>query len=349
MEIKNHTQFTVQHWLSLTKKGARLGNILIKGQFSIHVNAAGEATLSKVPCSPILAQDLFYTAPNISSVYAESDFTALKPTTDIIANATAYAPHGEPSSTWQAGIQVQNDPTAWLTVYGPRYWERALWVPMFSEPEPCLHVPIRYENAFGGYHQATEAVSPFNPIGKGFLPKGAKVTGTPVHQIEWTDQPIDEEQARNPQPPAGFGTLHRSWQPRLALAGTFDNEWLAKHHPLLPLDYDPKHTLAGCERLRPKQYLTGGESLTFYQLDPVFPQVTLKVPHFRMMWGITLATGKLKGAGQCHLDTIHLDIEKGIDNGLLTLTWRGEFPAQTLPVMVRAVELPSSPKEAVNG
>ncbi len=63
-----------------------------------------------------------------------------------------------------------------------------------------------------------------------------------------------------------------------------------------------------------------------------------------MMWGITLAKGKLKGAGQCHLD-----IEKGIDNGLLTLTWRGEFPAQTLPVMVRAVELPSSPKEAVNG
>lgn len=38
--------------------------------------------------------------------------------------------------------------------------------------------------------------------------------------------------------PAGFSALHRSWAPRLAKAGTYNEEWLENRHPNLPKDFD---------------------------------------------------------------------------------------------------------------
>ncbi|EKS4626892.1 DUF2169 domain-containing protein [Salmonella enterica] len=38
--------------------------------------------------------------------------------------------------------------------------------------------------------------------------------------------------------PAGLGIVGRAWQPRLSLAGTYDNEWLEERHPYLPDDFD---------------------------------------------------------------------------------------------------------------
>lgn len=37
---------------------------------------------------------------------------------------------------------------------------------------------------------------------------------------------------------AGFSAIHRSWAPRLAKAGTYDDVWLKERHPYLPLDFD---------------------------------------------------------------------------------------------------------------
>ena len=36
----------------------------------------------------------------------------------------------------------------------------------------------------------------------------------------------------------GFSAIHRSWAPRLAKAGTYDDVWLKERHPYLPLDFD---------------------------------------------------------------------------------------------------------------
>lgn len=38
--------------------------------------------------------------------------------------------------------------------------------------------------------------------------------------------------------PAGLSALHRSWAPRLAKAGTYDEGWLENRHPNLPQDFD---------------------------------------------------------------------------------------------------------------
>ncbi|EOX8526669.1 DUF2169 family type VI secretion system accessory protein [Salmonella bongori] len=38
--------------------------------------------------------------------------------------------------------------------------------------------------------------------------------------------------------PAGLGIVGRAWQPRLSLAGTYDDLWLKERHPYLPDDFD---------------------------------------------------------------------------------------------------------------
>jgi hypothetical protein len=41
-----------------------------------------------------------------------------------------------------------------------------------------------------------------------------------------------------PYKPAGFGYLGRPWSPRIALAGTYDDQWLKEQHPYPPHDID---------------------------------------------------------------------------------------------------------------
>ncbi len=348
MELKNHTQFTVQHWLTLSPKGARLGNLLIKAQFNVSIDSLGKAMVSGGIPAQLLAQDVFFGEPNKSSVRMESDFSPLKPTTDVTANVTAYAPNQQPSSKWEAGIHLEGLPPAMLNIYGPRCWERVLMVPVYSEAEPCTCVPIRFENAFGGHCNESDTVSEFNPIGKGMLPVGETLNRQSVHQLEWVDEVLEESKARKPQPPAGFGVHHRSWQPRLCLAGTYDQKWLDNHHPLLPTDFDRRHYLAGSERLRPKKFLKGGESIRFFNLDPLYSTVTLKVPEHNFLWEVQMENGD-KGVGRCHLDSLHFDMENGVDGGVITVTWKGIWPGQELPKIVRAIQLRSRLEEKEDG
>lgn len=105
-----------------------------------------------------------------------------------------------------------------------------------------------------------------NPLGCGWLEHrheklhheliGNKLLRLRAPQIENLDEPI-ERLVRPQQPagpldahamaeatgtygytPAGFGLVGRAWAPRLALAGTYDEEWQANIWPGLPADFD---------------------------------------------------------------------------------------------------------------
>src|SRR4030095_11022505 len=41
--------------------------------------------------------------------------------------------------------------------------------------------------------------------------------------------------------PMSFGAIGRGWEPRLRYAGTYDEEWLEKHFPFLPPDFDEQY------------------------------------------------------------------------------------------------------------
>ncbi len=122
-----------------------------------------------------------------------------------------------------------------------------------------------------------------NPLGKGYAePWVLKALGLrelPAPQIEAPDHPfaakpfwmaLRGKKAWLNHPslqPAGLGPIGRSWSPRRQLAGTYDQEWLKKRHPLLPKDFDfaywnCAHPTMQCP------HLEGNELLTLTNLVP---------------------------------------------------------------------------------
>ena len=116
----------------------------------------------------------------------ESDFKLMKPSTDITANATAFAPEGQAKLSWLAGMKLEANDPAMLRVYGPRYWHQLSGVPAISLPERCTAVTLSFENAFGGSYQDQGQLlgSAYNPVGCGLRAAACKNKDNRVHQVE---------------------------------------------------------------------------------------------------------------------------------------------------------------------
>ncbi len=150
------------------------------------------------------------------------------------------------------------------------------WARTPSEPIACL--PMRWEHAFGGRSLLRRPGAPddeppvlnevcfANPLGQGWLERRAieqarhlglpEAERLPAPQIEPLHEPMQQpvlarhtgvdldahamaEAARGyGREPAGLGVVGRAWAPRLALAGTYDDTWLAQRHPWPPHDLD---------------------------------------------------------------------------------------------------------------
>ncbi len=123
----------------------------------------------------------------------------------------------------------------------------------------------------GDMQQAiAHAVHEHNPIGLGFAEewylRATKATRVPVPQI----------QARNEPPlrfgeacmPVGLGIVGRAWQPRLRLAGTYDQQWLEGRHPGLPADFDFAYWNAAPADQQVIPHLDGDETITLSNLSP---------------------------------------------------------------------------------
>lgn len=96
-------------------------------------------------------------------------------------------------------------------------------------------------------------VCPLNPLGLGYMPSwyfnACDLREAEAPQIASPDAPFTLEHfldvcsgeadwSAAALQPAGFGAVGRTWQPRLPLAGTYDENWLKKRHPALPEDFN---------------------------------------------------------------------------------------------------------------
>ena len=131
-------------------------------------------------------------------------------------------------------------------VVGKRVWVADIFGATATEPESFTVMPISYDVAFGGLDNldtdpGKHEALPANPIGKGFYPqsKGRPIDGKPLPNTEEPGKPVDRpEVSYNPM---GFGSVGRSWQPRPAYAGTYDQNWIDNVFPFLPADFDERY------------------------------------------------------------------------------------------------------------
>src|SRR5262245_13625268 len=144
--VANQTPYKADGSWGRDKDGVHEWIVAVTGTFDIRPD--GTVTLADEQRPPLVAPE-YQGEDGQSSLRYEADLIALKPTTDVLINGTAYAPKGQPSTDFLASLKVGSiDKT--LRVRGHRQWEGPSGASP-SRPEPVADVPVVYERAFGGY------------------------------------------------------------------------------------------------------------------------------------------------------------------------------------------------------
>lgn len=220
-----------------------------------------------------------------------------------------------------------------------------------SRTRPITTLPLRYESSYGGENKVaadspharrvtkrhrlpaatSDAATPDaliahsvhvgNPVGIGWMEqwylKTVRCKRILAPQLTYPNDRMRAHQPLHGHLPAGFGVVGRAWQPRLALAGTYDQQWLDERHPYLPADFDFRYWNGAPEDQQLGPHLTGDETVTLYNMcPPKTPgatrdangntHVTFRLPGHLPFVLVRFADGQL-GELAANLDTLTID------------------------------------------
>ena len=222
--ITNHTPYKVESTWGRDKDGVHEWIVAVKGTYDI--KADGSLELAAEQIEPLLAPE-YNGDPGLSSLRYDADLVAPKPTTDVVFNATAYAPKGRPSTDFLVGVKV-GSVQKMIRVKGNRIWSKGL-LGGASSAEPITQLPIVYERAYGGYdHQDPDPkrhrMDPRNPVGRGVVAQSSHRVGQVMPNFEYPGGSLEKAG------PAGFGAIDSFWSPRREFNGTYDQAWQLSQH-----------------------------------------------------------------------------------------------------------------------
>jgi hypothetical protein len=329
--IENHSPFAFEVLFLVDEEFRPLAVPVVKGTFDIASGRCPRAE-KQVPIS--VAGECWGEDPETSSYRYEPEVAFFKPATDVVLVGHAHAPR---AGTTEMDVRLTVGALhKTLRVFGERMWIHAAGTVATTRPVAFEKMPLVYERAFGGWDRhdpdpKRHACDARNPIGTGFA-RSLPDEGLRLPNVEDPKALVGRFGDR--PAPAGFGFVSPHWQPRAALAGTYDAQWQAERAPLLARDFDRRHLNAGSAGLVASGYLLGNErivaegvsragTLTFH-LPAVAPP-TVKIVR-KDEPDIDLTT---------NLDTVILEP----DEGRVQLLWRACAALRTGPHDLRAVTI----------
>ncbi len=321
MELLNATKMQAGYTMGMQPDGRELLVVVIKGTFAIP-NAGEEPKLTDEQI-PLIEADTFTGEPGLSAPVYESDYSPLKQRCDVLLLGSAYAPNAIPRERVKASLRVGRMYKE-FDVVGNRTWIGDSFGTAATEPEAFTVMPISYDLAFGGLDNlnpdpAQHDAYLSNPIGRGFYSnsKGREINARPLPNTEEPSRPV--KSPLEAYAPMGFGPIGRSWHPRAAYAGTYDQNWVDNVFPFLPADFDERY-YQSAPLDQQIDYLQGGEDVWLVNLTPQgetsFRVPTLAVPvtfYFK-----NYEEKEVNAAG----DTLIIEP----DLGRITIVWRASVP-----------------------
>lgn len=330
-----------------TPEGEHILSVLLKRSYTI---VPGGACFRALQDAKLVPGDVHCGDPATSSVQFESDFVPFKLATDVVINATVYAPSGRPVHSLMASVvvgTVRKD----VAVIGDRV---ALYQhgtePLFTEPRPFRQMEVIYERAYGGIDiysdPKVQVVYARNPLGRGFAERNDRraVDNLPLPNIEdpadlltpdrlcvghfmyWERQPM----------PAGFGWIHKTWQPRASLAGVMpadravERELRKVYGQFVPAEQKKQYEETGLPDMDFRFFngASTGLALPYLSGDEVIGTVNLsrdgrlmfRLPGERPRLGLDVGNGTQQEPVVLHTVMIRLE-ERQVD-----LVWRAAFP-----------------------
>jgi len=195
-----------------------------------------------------------------------------KPFGEFLVAGRAMA--GEPVEAMHVAVSVA-DKSRYLSVFGDRYWQTGPDGPVFTQPVPFTEMPLTPDRAYGG-----EGYGP-NPAGRGahsadlygqvphLLLPNVEVAGAEIREIG--DRP----------PPALVGALPLDDPARIALAGTYDNAWMAHRMPEWPEDFNPRYFMSAQRDQQFDGFFTGDEAVRVVGMSVRAPDLQSHLPGVR--------------------------------------------------------------------
>ena len=259
-QVDNRTPFAAERGWVRDRNGAEVWLVAVKCTFDIAPD--GTLAVSKEQ-PPVLRVPEYYGEPGQSSLKYEQDMVLSKTTTDILVLGHACAPGGKPVTTMEVGFRV-GPVQKILRVTGDRTW--GLMGP--SSPQPFVKMPLVYERAFGGVDKRSKDPDRDwdwrNPVGTSFAVERPHLDGVALPNVEYPNERLNAWKDR-PRP-AGFGPIGVHWQPRVPLAGTYDDKWMKTRQPLVPEDFDERFFQCAPEDQQAPSFLRGGEPVVLRHL-----------------------------------------------------------------------------------
>ena len=223
---------------------------------------------------------------------------------EVLVTGKACAKDGKPASAVRVGVKI-GTVDKHLYVIGDRVWGAS----GPTDATPFVEMPITWENAFGGAGFAK------NPLGKGFA--AIEVGGKKVHPLPNVEDPhaIVKSQGDRPEP-ASFGAIDQTWPQRMALVGTYDQEWLDTLFPGFAKDFQWEFFNVAPPDQRILGHFRGDEE---FQIEGMHPGERLQkgtLPGVTARFFVVQETpsGEVFREAVARLDTVHLfpNIERGI-------------------------------------
>lgn len=196
MELINHTSFPARIFRTGITEETMGAALIAKLTYDI-VN--GEAKLADEHTWPVE-----FSSWESEYGIIEGDNAIQKGGVDVLVFGNALSKF--PVEEMDLSVEIQGKFRNTLKVFGDRIWERDTFGIRPSEPVPFTKIPIRMENAFGGWGEWDSLSFPDgqNPHGKGFYWEEDHAIGNPLPNIENPGQLIHQWSDR--PDPAGFGT-----------------------------------------------------------------------------------------------------------------------------------------------
>jgi hypothetical protein len=266
LQLENHTPFKASLALLPDVEGIDTIYLAVRGAFVI---GGRVAVAEEQP--DIVPADVPWGDPARSSLRYAGEIHLAKPSTDVVLVGQAWAPGGRPATSVDVTVDV-GPARKTVRVFGDREWKGVV-NPQIGLPAPFERMPLVYERAFGGIIEfdpdtGATVVDPRNPVGAGFARsrRGGEVASRRLPNLEDPARLIGRPTDR--PPPAGFGFIAPSWEPRRLRAGTYDDRWRRTRAPFLPADFDPSFFNAAHPDLTCRGHLSGGEVLTVLNASP---------------------------------------------------------------------------------
>ncbi|WP_354684939.1 DUF2169 domain-containing protein [Cupriavidus necator] len=283
-----------------------------------------------LPPEPLAVADDFAGEPGQSALLYGTDLARFKPRCDVLFNACAHSPHGQPVNellvAWQVGPLRKG-----LRVVGPRIWRKRLGLVSLSRPEPFTRMPLHYGLAFGGSRtyrtgrgdqarELTEACLA-NPDGIGWFGKHTvgDIDGAPAPCLEAPDDPVMQPNGRHK--PQAFSAIARHWEPRRQYAGTYDEAWQKNVFPFLPEDFDERFHQCAPEDQQ-MDYPGGGEPVVLRHLVAGRDHVQFRLPALDTVQFRVLRKDYSTEMPQPVVDTLYFEP----DAGRFSAVWRASVP-----------------------